>query len=686
MTDLPLSPMELRVLVLAPTAKDAEVTRSVLESAGLPCLICHTLAGLTREVKAGAAAVLLTQEAVASDEIVLLIHALSQQESWSDLPVIILMRGGVQSPVATQAIFSLGNVTLLERPALTRSVVSAAQSAVRSRKRQYQMREQFAEILRAEAKYKQLRQQLEIALDASELGTFHCEIPLGKVVWNDRCKAHFWLPPEAEIDIDLFYSILHPDDRDATRRAVEDCVNKGAAYDVQYRTVSPLGEIRWVRATGRTYFDELKNPIRFDGTTQDVTHQRQAAQEREQLLESERAARAESERAGRIKDEFLATLSHELRTPLNAILGWSQLIRASDDKQMLGEGLDVIERNARVQVQLIEDLLDMSRIISGKIRLEVRPVMPESFIAAAIDTVNPAAEAKGIRLHSLLDSHAGPVSGDHNRLQQVIWNLLANAIKFTPKGGQVRVVLERVDSRVEISVCDNGQGIKPEFLPYVFERFRQADASITRSHGGLGLGLAIVKQLTELHGGTVRAESAGPGHGSTFVVALPLAVLSRERLQKNPPPASEAAQRQASRAYCSTSLRGTKVLVVDDERDAQRLVKRVLEECEAEVITAGSAAEGLALIESARPDVLVSDIGMPGMDGYEFLQQVRALGADRGGKIPAIALTAFARSEDRTRALLAGFLVHVSKPVEPQELIATVASVAGRTGELTSAT
>ncbi len=401
--------------------------------------------------------------------------------------------------------------------------------------------------------------------------------------------------------------------------------------------------------------------------------------EKTQSLANERSLRSAAEHANRMKDEFLSTLSHELRTPLNAILGWSQLLRQGNvEPQELSQGLETIERNARVQTQLIEDLLDMSRIISGKIRIDIQRVLPIAFIEAAIRTIKPAADAKGIRLEQMLDPLAGPVSGDPGRLQQVIWNLLSNAVKFTPKGGKVQVVLERVNSHLEITVADTGEGIGPEFLPYVFDRFRQADASSTRKYGGLGLGLAIVKQLVELHGGTVRVKSPGAGKGASFVVHLPLTIIHAppDDTRLHPKTPSDEVRRAKP-----VRLDGIKVLVVDDQTDAQELIRRVLEECGAQVITCSSAAEALPILQREKPAVLLSDIGMPEVDGYEFLKKVRALGADRGGQIPAVALTAFARSEDRTKALLSGFTVHVTKPVEPNELAATIASVAGRVGE-----
>jgi PAS domain S-box-containing protein len=402
-----------------------------------------------------------------------------------------------------------------------------------------------------------------------------------------------------------------------------------------------------------------------------------AAEERRLLLDSERAARTAAERLSDVKDDFLATLSHELRTPLNAILGWAQVLRSSAKNEAdYRRGLETIERNARLQTRLIDDLLDMSRITSGKLRLDVQPLQPVSFIEAALESVEPAAYAKGIRLERVLDPAAGPVSGDPGRLQQVIWNLVSNAIKFTPKDGKVQILLERVNSHIEISVADTGIGIGADLLPHLFERFRQADASTTRQHGGLGLGLAIVKTLVELHGGTVCARSAGEGLGTTVTVQLPLLVVHRSKSaarREHPSAATESARQTVAR-----ELVGLKILVVEDQPDARDLITRVLDDCGAATIAASNADDALVLLEAERPDVLVTDIGMPGVDGFGLLRRVRALGPARGGRVPAIALTAFARSEDRTRALRAGFLVHVSKPVDPAELAATVASVARR--------
>ena len=399
-----------------------------------------------------------------------------------------------------------------------------------------------------------------------------------------------------------------------------------------------------------------------------------AAEERKELLESERLARAEAERTSNMKDEFLATLSHELRTPLSAILGWAQVLRrgtrGADDLQ---KGLQTIERNARAQAQLIEDLLDMSRITSGKVMLDIQTVAPSVFIDAAIETLRPAAEAKNIRLEKDYDSGTGMIAGDPARLQQVIWNLLSNAIKFTPRDGLVQVLVRPNGENVEIAVRDSGAGIPPEFLTHVFERFRQGDSSTTRQHGGLGLGLSIVKHLIEQHGGTVAVSSEGAGQGACFTVELPAA--TPQTIAARPDRARYSPPSPLTPDIVLRDLTGMTVLVVDDEPDARDLIKRILSDCNAVVRTAHNAQAAIESLRTAPPDLLISDLGMPGTDGFALLAAVRALPAASGGAVPAVALTAFARSEDRLRALEAGFSAHISKPVEPSQLIATVASM-----------
>ncbi len=391
------------------------------------------------------------------------------------------------------------------------------------------------------------------------------------------------------------------------------------------------------------------------------------------LYREARQARTSAEVASRSKDEFLATVSHELRTPLNAMMGWAQLLQMSrGDEQRTATGLETILRNAKLQAQLIDDLLDLSRIVSGKMRLDVRTLDLTRVIDGAVEAARPAAEAKGIRLVQLLDPWAGPVAGDPDRLQQVVWNLLSNAVKFTPKNGRVEVRLERVNSHLEITVADDGIGISAELLPFVFERFWQSSGATTRAHGGLGLGLAIVRHLVELHGGTVAVKSPGEGQGTTFLVRLPqsIAHLPDDRVHPRAKDGSAEAE--------PTDLRGVRVLVVDDEADSRETLRHILEHCHAEVLTVGSTAEAMAELSRFLPSVLLSDIGMPGEDGYGLIARVRALPPDQGGQIPAAALTAFARAEDRRRVLLAGFDMHVSKPVEIHELCAVVANLARR--------
>lgn len=425
------------------------------------------------------------------------------------------------------------------------------------------------------------------------------------------------------------------------------------------------GAFRWFLTRVVPLRDLNGRIVRWFGTNTDIEELRQA--------------RLQAEEANRLKDEFLATLSHELRTPLNAILGWSQMLQSQHlSESEAKKALATIERSARAQNQLIEDLLDVSRIITGKLRLDVRAVDLGSVIMAAVDAVRPAAEAKNIRLQTLLDPQAGLISGDPDRLQQVVWNLLSNAVKFTPKDGRAQVRLERINSHVEIVVSDTGKGIEPEFLPHVFDRFRQSDGSMTRRHGGLGLGLAIVRQLVELHGGTVSVSSAGAGEGATFIVSLPLLPL-RQEPASDVPRVHPKAETGAS-VDCPPELSGLRVLLVDDEADSRDLLNLVLDSCGATVTIASSAAEAFQTIKREKFDVIVSDIGMPGEDGFSLIGKIRELPVEQGGGVPAIALTAYARAEDRVKALRSGFQMHVAKPVEAAELIAIVANLAGRMG------
>ena len=447
------------------------------------------------------------------------------------------------------------------------------------------------------------------------------------------------------------------------------------------RTVTTEGSARGVMkvrtATGEIRLWEYYNTLRTEGVEKPIVRgMAHDVTERRQALKREKEARLEAEAANRVKDEFLSTLSHELRTPLTAIMGWADLLLHDEvDRDKRTQAIETIFRNANSQCQLINDLLEVSRIITGKLRLEFVACELRSVIEAAAEGIRPTAEAKGVRLQVLLEPNIGPVFGDRERLQQVVWNLLSNGVKFTSKGGLVQVTLQRINSHVEIVVTDSGVGIKPDFLPHVFDRFRQADGSTTRNYGGLGLGLAIVRHLVELHGGTAWAESAGENQGAKFTVRLPTMTLSEhqpDEVLRQPAVSMVERDRQPA------SLDGLRVLVVDDEFDARELLTAMLERSGAQVIAVGSAREGIDSVESWKPDVLIADIGMPVEDGYGLIKRVRALPKEQGGQTPALALTAYARTEDRVRALSEGYQVHLAKPVDRAELAAVVANLGHR--------
>lgn len=503
-------------------------------------------------------------------------------------------------------------------------------------------------------------------------------------IWiSDQAKARIWFnkgwlnftgrPIDKEQGFGWTQNV-HEDDLAHCLQTYGEGFDTRKPFRSEYRIRRADGQARWIIEQASPLFEGPGGSFSgYIGSCVDITESKQLQAEREETLKAERAAREEAERVGRLKDEFLATVSHELRTPLNAILGWATLLRRLDPKSDDHvRGLETIERNARVQGQIIADLLDMSRIISGKVQLDVQPIDLDEVINAALDAVRLSIEAKKLRLRVTLDARAGKLRGDPGRLQQVFWNLLTNAVKFTPSGGRIDVVMERVNSHVEVSVEDSGMGIKTEFLAFVFDRFRQADSSTTRRHGGLGLGLSIVKHLVELHGGSVRVKSGGEGQGSTFVVALPISVIRTEDTGRHERPAFADVDVSSIEL---PSLAGVRALVVDDQPDARILICRLIEEQGGRCILAEGGADALKIVGEEDVNILISDIGMPEFDGYELIRRIRNLHDSRARSVPAIALTAYARTDDRQRALLAGFQMHVSKPVEPRELIAGIASL-----------
>jgi PAS domain S-box-containing protein len=683
MTLQPSTPLERRVLVHAPRGRDALVISQVLQQQSMPAQVCDSLHDLTEALAAGAGTAFVTEESLAGASLASLGAWIESQPPWSDFPFIVLVARRLERRPSAHsgALARLGNIVLLERPLNAETLASAARSALRARDRQYQTRrhlveQEAARIAERLANAEAIRanEALEVAVEAGELGTFHCPWPLDVVEWNAKCKEHFWLPPDASADLQLFYSIIHEDDRERVRAAIQFAVEGRGIYEVEYRTVSPQGAWRWIRAKGRVYRDAQGNPTRFDGVTMDVSRQKRLEEERESLLVAERQARLDAERASRMKDEFLATLSHELRTPLSAILGWTHLLGRADGKTVdVARAAATIERNARAQARLIEELLDVSRITSGNLRLDIQPLAIAAVFETVVSSLKPAADARSIALHQVPDGTAGEVLADATRLQQIVWNLLSNAIKFTPAGGQVTLAAERREREVVLTVRDTGIGIAPEFLPHVFERFRQAEASEARSLGGLGLGRAIVRQLVELHGGTVEAASDGLGRGATFSVHLPL---QSTRVPEAVPPHEDAAPAQPSLpAAPDADLSGTRILLVEDEADGREMLTRMLESWGAEVRGAASAEEALAALSERRPDLLISDIGMPRVDGYELLRRIRAQAGPDWRSLPAIALTAFARSEDAAKARQAGYAVHLPKPVDPARLLSSIADV-----------
>jgi PAS domain S-box-containing protein len=500
--------------------------------------------------------------------------------------------------------------------------------------------------------------------------------------WNvgaQRIKGY-----AAEEIIGQHFSVFYPKevvDSGWPEHELREAALTGRFVDTGWR-VRKDGSQFWANVTITAMRDEGGRLLGYAKLTRDLTERRRAeaievaSLAREEILDAERNARMSAQRATRLKDEFLATLSHELRTPLSAILGWTQVLLRGPEANAAEQrrAIEVIDRNARAQVQLIDDLLDLSRIMTGKLRLDVQPVAIADVVRAATLSAAPSAQAKDIRLTSVLDPARAIVNGDAGRLQQVVWNLLTNAIKFTPRGGRVQVLLQRVNSHVELSVSDNGMGIPASFLPQVFDRFSQCDSSSTRAHGGLGLGLAICRQLVELHGGSIRAASPGEGEGSTFFVELPVSITQVEAERERAHPTAES---HDAEAVALPRLDGVNAFVVDDEADARDLLQRVLQGQGASVTLFDSARAALDALASSRPTVIVSDIGMPEMDGHQMMRTLRAT-EPRESRIPALALTAFARAEDRKRALLAGFQAHLAKPFDVAELVLLVADLVGR--------
>jgi PAS domain S-box-containing protein len=579
--------------------------------------------------------------------------------------VVKLLTAAASATTAAMLVFVAPKAMALQTPRRLQGEVDSRTRELQESNRHLQ--EEIAARRETEKLLRESEERFRLATRALSGYIYEYWPAQNRVVRSERFREMLGIPREDASGMDWWRTRVHPEDAEAWGGMVGAIERGESGASAEYRVRAADDRYVWIWDNCISVRSPEGTLQRVVGNIVDISDRKQVEEERQELLEREREARKDAERANFAKQEFLATLSHELRTPLSTVLIWAHVLKLkADEPEQVRRAAEVINQNARAQSQMISDLLDMSRIDSGKVRLEVQPIDVGEIVNAAVTAVLPAAEAKEIRITRVIEPMAAAVRGDPNRLQQVLWNLLSNAIKFTPKGGQVQVAVGRVGSHANLTVSDTGKGLAPEFLPHVFERFRQADSSHSREYGGLGLGLSIARQIVELHGGRINATSAGPDRGASFTVELPLSAL------QTPAQRERAPARSASPPPESEDLKGISVLLVDDQPDALEGLARLLRTGSARVATASSGPEALELLRTGAFDVLLSDIGMPGQDGYEFIRAVRA----SGNPIPAAALTALARAEDRGSALLAGYTVHLAKPVDASELFATVTALA----------
>lgn len=533
----------------------------------------------------------------------------------------------------------------------------------------------------AEDAAREEHQRLTFHVENSPLAVIEWDSDFRVSRWSEAAERLFGWKPEEVIGKHVSdWKFVYPEDVDSvsqvTNRQREGVERRGVLFNRNYTKEGEILHCEWYNSVLN---DEHGRLVSVLSLVLNITPRKIAEAERGALLVREREARKQAEDADRLKDEFLATLSHELRTPLTAVLGWASLMRSGDVPETeFPSAVEIIERNARAQARLIDDLLDVSRIITGHLLLELRPVDLIAAVEAVGEAVAPAALAKNVRLQIELETETQSISADPSRLRQVIWNLLLNAIKFTPRGGSVTVKIEADESHARLIVSDTGEGITLEFLPHVFDRFRQAEGSIARKHGGLGLGLAVARHLVELHGGSIRANSAGPGKGATFTVELPLKAATPEQGSLEVVRSRWKDIQGGKARELRDQLKGLRVLVVEDDADSRTLIKMMLERHGAEVESVGTAEQALKAIDAVPPDVLISDIGMPDQDGFELIRRLRNMSASLGGQMPAIALTGYATTKDRDRAIAEGFQKHLAKPVEPAELVDAIVKLTRR--------
>jgi PAS domain S-box-containing protein len=541
-----------------------------------------------------------------------------------------------------------------------------------------ELRQQIVKRARARRKLERSEARLREAQRAARMGSWEWDIDANTLWWSEELYSIYGLHAASfTATFESYLERIHPEDRAHARDVVAAAVRDKRPFAFEHRVLRPDGAERIVMGQGDVVCDRRGRPVRMVGTAQDITEHKIAENERA-TLRQEQAAREHAEEANRLKDEFLATLSHELRTPLNAIVGWANLLQEGNlDPATTARAVETINRNVKIQSHLISDILDISRMTSGQLDLRFQPVPLANAVEAAVDTMRPMARSRNVELGGAPGRLSGPVSGDPDRLQQIVWNLLSNAIKFAPEGGRVTVRLEQEGAFARLQIQDDGPGIDPEFLPYVFERFRQRDSTGTRRYGGLGLGLAIVRHLVELHGGSVSATNRSDRSGALFEVRLPIAPAVPET-REAPSSDGEAPAGENGR---TRPLLGKHILLVEDDVDSRELIAMFLESCGAEISAVGSAAEALEAFGNRRPDLVVSDIAMPGKSGYELIRELRARPPENGGTVPAVALTAYAAQEDVSKAKRAGFDAHMAKPVEMQDLARKLVELSGGSTE-----
>ncbi|MCG5060605.1 MAG: response regulator [Limnoraphis sp. WC205] len=647
----------LQILLLEDDPVDVELIQTTLKNGGIEAnLICVTRRSDFSEI-------LKTQlpDLILSDYVLPSfdgIAALKIAQQFCPQVPFIMVSGMLGEERAIETL-KQGATDYVLKQRLDRLVPSAKRALRESQERQ--------ERLRVEEALRQTDDLLRAIVDASPVGIITLNPQKKVIAWNIASERIYgWQSQEV---INQALPVIPPEEQKQFERLFQQALQNHTLTNYEFQHLGKNKDLIEISVSLAPLHNAQGNVCGVVMTAIDITTRKRIEAERFNLLKREQTARAEAEAANRVKDEFLAVLSHELRTPLNSILGWITLIqRGKLNKVTFDQALEVIERNASLQTQLIEDLLDISRISRGKLSLSIDSVNLIELMQTTAETLRPASDAKSITMELFLDSSIGIIMGDANRLQQIFWNLFSNAIKFTPPNGAVTVRLKKTeDSYAQIQVTDSGIGIEPNFLPYVFEYFRQADASTTRSQGGLGLGLAISRHLVELHGGTIDVESQGKGKGTTFTVMLPIQVMKCDVDQPD------------KLIDNGLSLQDVKIMVVEDQADARELIRLILEQQGAQVIEASSSKQALEIIKESIPDVLISDIGMPDEDGYSFLKKVRSLPQDKGGNVPALALTAYTKEEDRELAIAAGFQMHLGKPLDITELVQAVFQLSTKT-------